>query len=165
MHQRKEPFNPMLTPSKQGIFRPLKAAAWRAHCARSNIVLVHDKIAEDRWYRQTLVTQCGIYTTKEIAGNDASAFDALCLCFATIAGDETQIEYWARATERRALWQLKQNMSKANVTREYIESIAVRMGFIQEGGNMAIEDLPAELILKINTALFMHNRRRQSHAA
>lgn len=155
----------MLNGRHQGIFQPLKTAAWRAHCARNPGVSPQDKIAEDHWYRQTLVTSIGIYSTKEIADKDERLFESLCLCFATIAGDEKQITYWSRAEERRALWRLEQSMRVAGVTRAYVDGIAVRMGFLQDQGAMAIEDLPAELILKLNTALFIHNKRKERQCA
>jgi hypothetical protein len=146
----------MLTGKQQKIFQPIKIAAWQAYCRRAPGENVLDRAAMDRWYRKALVTGLGIFSTKQIAAKDGGAFDRLCLHFSTLAGDQKQIDYWSRAEERRALWRLKMTMRNAGVDWAYVRGIARNMGF----GAREIEDLPAELILKLNTAVFLYIRRR-----
>lgn len=144
----------MLTGQQQKIFQPLKSAAWQTHCARTGAD-VKDGKALDKWYRQAMVTGVGIYSTKQIGPKDQHLFDSLCLHFATLAGLDSQIDYWARAAERRALWALQQTMKNADVDMTYVKGIAKQMGF--RAGD--IKDLPAEMILKLNTAVYKHWKR------
>ncbi len=146
----------MLTGKQQAIYRPLVDRAWSAFCKRDIMGYV---MGRDAWYRKVLVQELGIYSTKEIPGNDGQKFDALCLVFATITGDQKEIEYWSSAAERRALWMLRQTMQNAGVDEPYVRGIARNMGM----GDRPIQDLPAELILKINTAVFIYMKRRQKH--
>ena len=147
----------MLTGKQQAMFQPLKESAWLAYCERNPLVDRAHAPSKTDWYRKVLVQELGIFTTKEIPGDDQEQFDALCLVFATIGGDITQINYWASASERRALWRLKQTMKNAGVDMNYVHGIMRHMGF----GDRNLEDLPAELILKLNTAVFVYLKRKQ----
>ena len=99
----------MLSPAKQGIFRPLVGKAWGAHCARKNLQ-ASDRGAQDKWYRSILLETAHVYTTNEIRAADQ--FDAVCLAFATIWGDEREITYWVRAPERRLMWLIRDRLDK-----------------------------------------------------
>lgn len=144
----------MLTRRQNAIYRPLVDKAWLAHCSRQGAE-PEDRAARGRWYRKTLLeSSLGVYTSKEIT--TAWQFDKLLEVFAVLSGDVEAIDYCARAQERRALWLLKQTMRKAGVDSSYVAGIARHMGY----GDKPIEDLPAELILKINTALYMHCKRQ-----
>jgi hypothetical protein len=147
----------MLTGKQQSIFQPLKESAWLAYCERNPLCDAKHAASQNDWYRKVLVTELGVFTTKEIPGNDQVKFDALCLVFATIGGDQAQIEYWASAAERRALWLLKKTMENAGVDSAYVRGIARNMHM----GDRPLEDLPAELILKLNTAVFIYMKRKQ----
>jgi len=118
-------------------------------------------MASDKWYRQALVEGVGISSTKQIAPKDQKLFDNLCLCFATLSGNDQQIDYWSRAAERRALWMLEQTMKKAGVDMPYVTGIANNMGF----GDSYLRDLPAEMILKLNTAVYKHWKRKSTKRA
>ena len=146
----------MLTDRQWKVFRPILSAAWRTYCARTGTV-ESDRIAKDKWYRQALASSVGIFSTKQVAPKDQGMFDKLCLCFATLSGDDKQINYWSRAAERRAMWRLEQTMKKAAVSLQYVEGIARNMNFIF----LYLEDLPAEHILKINTAVYKHWKRKE----
>ena len=147
----------MLTGKQQAIFQPLKEAAWLAYCARKPAGNPNSPEDREAWYRKVLVQELGIWSTKEIPGNDQEKFDALCLVFATITGDTEQIKYWSSAAERRALWLLKMTMQNAGVDTAYVRGIARKMNM----GDRPIEDLPAELILKLNTAVFIYMKRKE----
>ena len=144
----------MLTGKQQSIFQPLRKAAWLAFCTRNSIIPANSKAAESEWYRAILVQNMGIFSTKEI--KDEKEFDALCLLFATQGNDQEAIAYWSSASERRALWRLRQTMKNAGVNEAYVQGIARNMGY----QGMQIEDMPAELILKINTAVFVYMKRK-----
>lgn len=146
----------MLNGKQQSIFQPLKEAAWLAYCGRNPLVDPKHKGSMTDWYRKVLTQELGVWTTKELSEHDQDKFDALCLVFATIAGNQKEIEYWSSAAERRALWRLKQTMKNAGVDLAYVRGIMRNMNM----GDKAIEDLPAELILKINTAVFIYMKRR-----
>jgi len=150
----------MLSPRQNARYRPLVSKAWGMYCLRNQINL-NVRAAFDAWYRKVLVSNLGIYSTKEISERDEAKFDALCLCFATAAGDQAAIEYWSTAAERRALWRLEQTMKKAGVDWPYINGIARNMGF----GERPVQDLPAELILKLNTAVFVYLKRKEKRHA
>ena len=152
----------MLNGKQQSLYRPLVDSAWLAYGARNPGSSANCKAGYEKWYRETLVKNLGIYTTKEI--KDEAQFDALCLVFATLGGDQTQIDYWSRAAERRALWRLQQTMKNAGVNWAYVQGIARNMNFIQGESANWIDDLPAELILKLNTAVFVHMKRKDKAA-
>jgi hypothetical protein len=149
----------MLNGKQNAKYRPLVNQAWAAHCAR-NMVCIEDRPARDAWYRKALLREFGVDTTKEIR-SDEKTFERLCLYFATLAGDQEQIQYWACADERRALWRLQQTMKNAGVDTAYVRGIARNMNM----GDRPIEDLPAELILKLNTAVFIYMKRTQKKSS
>lgn len=142
----------MLTRRQNGIYRPLVKAAFAIYCRKGGT----DKF--DPWYRKELVNALGIYTTKEV--KDQAQLDELCIHFATLSGDRKEIDYWTRAQERRALWRLQATMRNAGVDWPYVNGIAHKMGYDRD-----IATLPAELILKINTALYLHWKRKQKALA
>jgi len=141
--------------SIQGIYRGLVDKAWRAHCETENANAA-DKAEKERWYRKELLRTLNVYTTKQVFAVEDE--DTLCLHFATLANDQREIHYWSRAEERRAIWVLRKTMNAAGVNLNYVRQMAIRMGFLTE--KETLEDLPAELILKINAALDMHAHRR-----
>jgi len=144
--------------SIQGIYRGLVNKAWRVHCERDQVD-INDKQARDRWYRRELLrSPLNVYTSKQIVTADDE--DAICLHFAMLTGDERQIHYWSSAEERRAMWVLRKTMNKLGVSQNYVTSVGMQMGFLSEQGHRSIDELPAELILKINAALDMHAHRR-----
>ena len=138
----------MLTGRQNGIFRPLAKAAYKAYCDRGGVG------SYDDFYRRELMRAIGVFTTKQI--KSGVEFDTICAHFATLSGDEKQIEYWSRAPERRAIWILRKSMGKARVGDAYVQGIAKKMGF----GDRPVKDLPAELILKLNTAVFLYKKRQ-----
>lgn len=156
----------MLTPKENAIFRPLVTAAWRAHCARFGADPTN-AIAREHWYRKTLLDAAGVYTTKEIPGGHGDPrFAAACLDFATIAGDDTAITYWSRDAERRALWRLRQLQQRLRVDDHYVLSIATRMSLLPDNhAEDWLQDMPAEHLLRICTALSIHTTRRAASAA
>jgi hypothetical protein len=140
-----------LSPSNNGLYRPLARRAWAVHCERNGLDPACS-LAFDRWRRSETWTRLGIYTTKEIRSQEQ--FDELMLHFATIANDAGEIGYWTRASERRALWRLRKTMANAGVGDAYVDGICVQMGY-----PLPISELPASQVLKINSAVYMHWRR------
>lgn len=151
----------MLNGKQQSIFRPLVDRAWLAYCSRRPAGNVNSREDRAAWYRKVLVQELGVYSTKEIQPDDQDRFDTLCLVFATISGDQAQIDYWSRAPERRAMWRLESTMRNARVDWAYVRGIARNMNL----GDRPIEDLPAELILKLNTAVFKYLKRKEKKNA
>ena len=148
----------MLTKKQNAIYRPLVKRAWRVFCDRTGKD-TNDRGARESWYRRELVSSLlGIYTTKQV--QTGAEFDAICLHFATLAGDPEAIDYWTRADERRALWRLKQTMRNAGVDWPYVHGITRNMGY-----SKPIDDLPAALILKINTAVYLYWKRQAKRNA
>ena len=131
--------------------------AWRAYCTKAHQA-PKSKDAHEAWYRAELVACVGVYTTKQV--KTVEDFDKLCLHFATLSGDQDQIDYWTRAPERRALWWLEQEMEKADKPWAYVHGIARKMNF----PDRPIEDLPEELIRKLATALFTARKRHEKKA-
>lgn len=131
--------------------------AWQAHCTESGEDPT-DRNAHEAWYRAELVASVGVYTTKQVSTPED--FDKLCLHFATLAGDDTQIDYWTRAPERRALWWLKREMAKTGKSGAYVHGIARKMNF----PDRPIEDLPEEMIRKLATALYKSRKREERKA-
>lgn len=146
-----------LTKRDNGVYRPLVRAAWLVHCLRKDWD-EKDKARYDVWYRQQLMqSPARLYTSKQIQRPEQ--LDAVCLHFATLAGLEKQIDYWSKASERRALWKINKTMTSMRVSDNYVNAIAKQMGFLS--GTIAnYRDLPAELILKINAALSIHAHRQ-----
>jgi len=143
----------MLTRKQNGIYRPLVKRAYRAYCDKGGC------LSYEEWYRRQLIeSELGICTTKQI--KEAHEFDILCLHFAVLLNDQTEIDYWSRAVERRALWMLKETMKKADVGWPYVKGIARNMNF----GDREIRDMPAKLILKLNSAVYLHMKRKEKHA-
>ena len=150
----------MLSGQQQSIFQPLKNAAWLKHCEQTGTP-PNGKGQLDAWYRKELVGSLGVYTTKEIKANDLEMFDKLCMHFATLTGDAVQIEYWSSADERRAMWRLECTMKNAGVGWNYVQGIARKMGLVVDGDLDKIKNLPAEHLLKINTAVYLFYKRHQ----
>jgi len=138
-----------LSRAQNGKYRPLVKKAYHVYCASGGNDLF------DPWYRKQLVNSLGVHTTKQL--KTAGEFDQACLHFATLAGDAKEIDHWSRASERRALWVLEQSMRKLDVGWPYVKGVARNLGF----GDRPIRDLPATLILKINTALDKQVRRKE----
>jgi len=149
-----------LSGRENAIYRPLAKRAWQAYQAAGG------QFPYDPWYRGELVATVGVYTTKEI--KDKEDLEALCLRFSIIIGDDEQIDYWSRAPERRALWQLNRTMKNAGVNYAYVGAVAKKMGYFKPDGGVLIEqalqELPAELILKINTAIYLYWKRQTRKA-
>jgi hypothetical protein len=72
----------MLTRTQQAEFRPLVTAAWAAQCQLTGRP-VTDKLAKDAWYRDQLLSVCGIQSTRTAGERD---FEALIAWFRVIAG-------------------------------------------------------------------------------
>jgi hypothetical protein len=89
---------------------------------------------------------------------EARQFDALCLHFATLSGDDRQIHYWSRCEERRILRIIDQMLSALDLRREYAHGIAFKMGLIQ-GEMKSLDDLPEAHLRRIATALNNHGKR------
>jgi hypothetical protein len=147
----------MLTGREQGIYRPLVDQAWRVHCARTGRDPA-SQAGREEWYRVQVQKAVGFYTTKQV--KMPQEFDRLCLHFATVAGDEKAIGYWSAAAERREMHRLQMTMRTMGVDRAYVHGIARQMGFPDKG----LESLPAELIHKLNTALFLQSKRQEREA-
>jgi hypothetical protein len=154
----------MLSGRQNFLFRPRVQAAWLEHCRLGNLDPA-DRLGKDRWYRKELVEHFGIYTTKEI--QSADQFGQICLHFATIAGDMAMISRFSADAERRAMWLLKQSMGKAAMDWPYLKGIARRMGFgVDAWGPDAeaeLAQMPAELILKLNAAVYLYSKRREKN--
>lgn len=148
----------MLNGQQNGIYRPLVKAAWLKYCADGGRDPA-DKSLRETWYRKQLLDACGYWTTKQIA--TAEEFDKVLAHFAILAGDRKMVAWVAESQERRAHWRLRQTMHNAGVDWPYVEGIQRKMGYADK----ALEDLPAEIVLKINTAVYLHWRRQQKKAA
>jgi hypothetical protein len=57
----------MLTHRDQAVFRPIVSAAWVAQCRQSGSA-PNDRAAQDRWYREQLMSACQIASTKDATG-------------------------------------------------------------------------------------------------
>ena len=153
----------MLTRKQNGVYRPLVKRAWLAHCERTG-TSPNDRSAQDDWYRRQLLDAAGIYTTKE--ADPVVHFDLVMHRFAWIANDRYWLDRLATADERRALWRLRVTIRKArdqglDISDAYVAGIQRNMGF----GAKALEDLPAEHILRINAAVYLHARRHAKKGA
>lgn len=144
----------MLSPAQNKVYRPLVERAWRLASEKSGGNPA-DRVAREAWYRKTLLGGTGFYTTREV--QSAEDFDSVMLCFARLAGDEFWVRRLAESEERRARWRLGKTMELAGVGSAYVEGIRKRMGCAE--GRM--EDLPAQTVLKINAALYLHAIRRK----
>lgn len=149
----------MLTGKQNSIFRPLVEKAWSALCVRNSVSL-SDEVAHKAWYRKVLVMQFGFYSTKQVPADNSVLFDELCLHFATLSGDEREIGYWSAAEERRAMWRLTHTMENAGVGWPYVLAIARNMGF-DVSDDTKVHELPAEHILKLNTAVYLYMKRQE----
>lgn len=147
-----------LSPQQNAKYRPVVKEAWLRHAVRNDVDR-KDKGAYEKWYRNQLVHESGlgIYSTKEI--NTADEFGKVLLHFAVLANDQHWIDRLSSDEERRALWLLDKSMANAEVGWPYVEGIARKMGF-----DTNIQELPAEHILKINTAVYLYYKRKQKKA-
>jgi len=143
----------MLSKRQNAVYRPLVKAAWIAFCQATGRDTL-SKAAYNDWYRKELVDSAHVYTSKQVS--DPDTFDALCLHFARLSNNTAEIEYWSTAKERRALWRLGQTMKKAGVGWAYVQAISEHQG----NGDKRVDELPADRILKINSALDMHVQRQ-----
>jgi len=138
--------------STQIRFHQLKTLAWKAYAERKGLD-PRNQGKLNAWYRRTLMDILGVYSSKEI--KRTHEFESACQHFANVSGDEKQIEYWSRCSERRALWKLRKTAKDQGMKWEYVESIKNQMGYDND-----FDDLPADMILKINAALLIHGRRQ-----
>jgi hypothetical protein len=141
----------MLSPRQQSKYRPLVERAWQAECARSGTKPECDG-ARESWYRRQLLDACGIYTTKE--ADPVNDYDALRLHFAIIAGDQTLIDYFSCASERRILHNIRATIASGAVTEAYVLGIARNMGYRED-----LDSLPADHLWRVWNALIRHNKR------
>ena len=98
----------------------------------------------------------GVHRRECGAADDVKEIRRLMLHFATIAGDADEIKYWSVASERRALHLLTMTMRNAGVGQAYAEGVARKMKL-----RLPLVDMPAKHILKINTAIYLHWKRKQ----
>lgn len=144
----------MLSGKQQKIFQRIKLAAWLEICRRDPMLDAEDKIALDKWYRNELLKGIGTWSTKQIAQNDHTLFDKLCLHFARLSNDAAEIAYWSAAEERKLLWRIRQLMLNLRLSEAYLLGILKRMGFSQD-----VEELPAEHLRKVLSALTYQSKR------
>lgn len=159
----------MLSRGQNSKYRPLVKEAWAMVCRHKNLN-PGDRSTRESWYRNELVHRFGVWTTNQLTASDPRQFDDLLRHFAMIACNEAWLDRLAHADEIRALWRLKQTMRSVGVDWPYVRAIAVQMGYIQSEisdlksqipTESALLELPAELILKINTALALHRHRHR----
>jgi hypothetical protein len=148
----------MFTGRQQAEFRPLVKRAWAEVCRRSG--WVDTPSGRETWYRAEVKSILGVDSTR--SADPVRDFDRLMLSFATLANDTELIGYYSAADERRALHQLQNTINNAaragvEISEPYLSGIARRMGF----GDRPLTELPAVQILKINTACFIHWKRRE----
>lgn len=122
------------TPAQQAVYRPLVAAAWRAICDDHT-----DTYAKDRWYRETLRAELGVFTTKQL--NRAGDFEKACAAFEIIAGEGI---YWqlrvSAAPIERARRELDRLISTHEIEESYVNGIASQM-FRTHSSNLNAEQL------------------------
>lgn len=147
----------MLSGQQNSRFRPMVGRAWLAVCARTG-ARPNDRAAKEKWYRKELLSGPGFYSTKQIGS--VEQFDGLCLHFAVIGGNQGEIDYWSKAAERRALWRLRESLRAAGKSEAYALGVARNMGY----GDLPLEEMPAEAVLKVNTAIYMQWKRQAKKA-
>jgi hypothetical protein len=110
------------TPRQQGVYRGLVAAAWQKQGGG-------DRAAHDRWYRETLHAELGVYSTKQL---DQNKYAAACAAFEQIVGDSF---YWTERAlggtdaerKRRVVHlieEMKPRLVKAGVDLDYADGAA-----------------------------------------
>jgi hypothetical protein len=148
----------MMTRRQNKIYRPLVKRAWLRYCLENDLDET-DRPTHETWYRKQLLDAVRVWTTKQL--KTEAEHDAVLLHFAILAGDQAMINRVSGSEERRALWRLRSTAKKAGVTDAYIAGIQRKMGY----DGRALEHLPAEIVLKINTAVYLYMLRQQRKEA
>lgn len=146
-----------LSPRQQKTYRRLIKEAWEAVCRREGWP-VKDKVAQDKWYRETLVREAGFYTSKQIhAPRD---FRRVCAMFEVIAGNSI---YWQmqhyRGDANEILHSLGELAQEHRIDEEYLRRIARTA--LQLDELPELHTLPADLLLRVKVAAKIHLSRRE----
>lgn len=146
---------------ERALFFPLATAGWNAYVRATG-----DAIHFDEWRRLETETLfgAGIRSIKQL--NQGEDFDRLMLHFAILAGDDRMMAKFSRSGEQRARWLLDRCLQQIGelegkpVSWSYVLAICERMHL-----PAALEDCPAELLMKVYMALDSHRRRMVRRAA
>lgn len=165
----------MFTLAQRAEFFPLRDAAWKKHAA-ANRLNAADAAAKDHWYREVMVEQLGVFSSKQL-----SALNDYCSAMATmesIAGGSFErgapkpgrrygerifvlgrMHWNMRATQtesaRRHLHAIKDLAREHGLDESYIEGTARRIC----GGSPLLSQLGAEQLRKVLAALRIYVKR------
>lgn len=137
-------------------FRP----AWEAYAGRLGLD-PRDRGTSESWRHAILAEECaGQSSLKAI---DNTGYARVMLRLAVEAGDEHAISYWSQSGERKALHRIDALLEELNrldgrnhYTRAYAEGIARTMKLARD---RPLDELPAELLRKIEIALWRKKKR------
>jgi hypothetical protein len=117
------------TRGQQKVYRPLVDAAWRQRCRETRTIgNLADAVAKDVWYRNQLLDECGIYTTKQ--ADRVKDFDKLIVHFEALSHSGI---YWSLRVihndVRVARKLLNDHIREFDVDVDYVRGIARKAGY------------------------------------
>jgi len=141
------------SPRQQAIYRSLVEDAWRevAHDIR-------DQVAKERWYRDVLHKELGVYTSKQL--NKTGDFEKACAAFEVIAGNNIywQLRVGAGPIERGRR-KLESIMREHEIDEAYVRAIANRMFDPNDTGAAHYSNLNANQLQSLIGELEQHFAR------
>lgn len=155
----------MLSSDQRVRFFVAMNGAWSVHCMREDIP-PNDKAAKDTWYRAEMFNETGRRSVKDL--NRTTDYDTMRLHWAIIADDESSIDYFGEAAERRLRKLIQDRMAAASqltgrtMTWAYVRSIHDRMGL-----PLTLNECDTRILRKLLQALdtFVRRLRRGDCAA
>ena len=150
------------TRPQQGLFRPMVAKAWQAHC-KCCALDPRNRAAQDAWYRSELLESLGRDSTKD--ANPARDFETVMAHFETFIFGEL---YWnlriMQGDTRRILHAIQTTCDQYQCDDAYARAVAVRV-LKWEGYLTKLSDITAYADLsKLRIALIKQGRRAQKRA-
>ena len=127
--------------------------AWREVCEDPR-----DLVAKDKWYRQTLRDELGVYTSKQL--NKSGDFERACAAFEIIAGKAI---YWQLRANTGPLERMRRKLKgfvqEHDLSEDYLEGISRQM-FDTHPSN-----LDAPKLNKLIAAVEIHFARHAEESA
>jgi hypothetical protein len=146
---------------QQGIYRKLVTLAWEAACKLHGWPL-KDKTAKDRWYREVLVSEIGVYTSKQL--NASRDFRKAAATFESLGGGGIywQMQYF-RGDANEILHSLGKLASDHKIDESYLQRIARQA--LQLDHLPDLHTLPPDLLLRVRVAAKIHLGRRRDRGS
>lgn len=145
------------TARQQRRYRALVEAAWQADRARGRAE-PGAAAARDAWYRAQLREAIGLDSTR--GASATHDYDAACLHFATIAGDDESIGYFCGAVERRYRYLIACRMRDlSDIDRQPVNWLYVRAMWQHMRLPLDMYTAPADSLRTVFQALDTHVRR------